>query len=318
MHSKRDVDTALELIAKVGGQIAPDVRVVTAYAPPAAGELIISVEGDLAVAEVAAKQILARSATAIPVRIEASPGISPALRNVHSSIRFAGAYMRLPGVSSCSTAYKIGEIATGNQGMISADHCGTGTTGTWYYSSSSAAAAEISSYSGMLTISPFTFDMGVWTGGAGSSSFYAYVFTGDYLDVGTLSAVKGSSTPVVNDEVCYSGAFSGNVCGNVITATGILTCYTVTMCYQGQAFTSQVSNIEAVGNGDSGGPVYTGVTGGVRAAGIISGIVGGSATCTGEPGSTVSGGRKCSPVAIYAPINLGLNSTTGWGLYYIP
>ncbi len=317
VNSKKDVDAALAQIASVGGQLAADVRVEMAYAPPLGDELVLSVAGDVDAAKAAATALLARStATSIPVRVEESPGVSPTLRNVNSSIRFAGAYMRLPGVSSCSTAFLIGEIGTSNRGMMSADHCGTGTSGTWYYSTSTTAAAQISPYSGMLSWAPYTFDMGVWTGTTGASSFYAYVFTGDYLDVGTLSAVKGSASPVVNDQVCYSGSYSGNVCTNIVNYTNVLICYSISMCYQGQSITTQASNIEAAGNGDSGGPVYTGTTGGVNAAGIISGIVGGSSTCTGEPG--VSGGRQCSPVAIYAPISLGLNVNTGWGLYIIP
>lgn len=315
-NSKKHVDAALELIASVGGQLSTDARVEIAYAPPAGDELVLFVAGDLGAAPAAASALFARSAVSIPIRIEESPGVTPAKRDINSSIRFAGAYMHVPLVTACSTAFLIGELGTSNRGMMSADHCGIESTGTWYYSSSGSSAAQISPYSGMLSWTPYTFDMGVWTGTPGASSFNAYVFTGDHLDVVTRSAVKGAASPVVNDEVCYSGSYSGNVCTNIVNFTNVLTCYSVSMCYQGQSITTQASNIESAGGGDSGGPVYTGTTGGVNAAGIISGIVGGSSTCTGEP--AVPGGRQCSPVAIYAPVTLGLNANTGWGFYYIP
>lgn len=317
INSKEYVDAALSALARVGGQLAPDVRVEIAYAPPAGDVLVLSVAGDVESAASDASKLLDQSGISIPIRIEKSAGIAPTLRNVNSSIRFAGAYMRLPGVKACSTAFLIGQLSTGTKGMMSADHCGVGSSANWYYSSNSTASAQISPYGGMLAVSPFTFDAGVWTGTTGTSSFYAYVFTGGYTDVSTLSAVKGAAAPVVNDQVCYSGSYSGNVCTNIVNPTNVLTCYSPTMCYQGQVITTQASNIEAVGNGDSGGPVYTAATGGVNAAGIISGIIGGSSTCTGEPGAPPPG-RQCSPVAIYAPVTLGLNSSTGWGLYYIP
>lgn len=290
-NSRTAIDTALQQIAKVGGQIAPDARVVTAYAPPLADELILSVEGDLTSASSGARELLDGSGTSIPVRVEKAADVTPAWRNVSStSYRFAGAVMRTTTASGsrfCSTGFLIGELSTGDKGMISADHCGTGTTNHWYYSTSLSSPAQIAPYSGMLTISPYTFDMGVWEG-AGTTSFYAYTFSGDYQDVATLSAIKGAANPIVNDEVCYSGSYSGHVCDNVVTATGVLVCYSPTMCYQGQSFTSQQNGIPAAGNGDSGGPVYTIATGGVRAAGIISGIVSGTPTCTGEPGSAAS------------------------------
>lgn len=313
-HSRAEVDAALGRLALVGGKLTESSRVEMAYATDDGSELVLEITGEPKQAErVAAAQLLGED---LPVRVETSPGISPAVRNDNSNVRVGGAYMYLSGVAACTTGFTIAEIATLDRGMLSADHCGTGRSGTWHYSSSSATSAEISSYLGMLNVNPLTFDLGRWDGAAGSWSFYPYIFTGGYTDTLTVSAVKAIAVPVVNDEVCYSGSYSGNVCGNVVNLTNVLTCYSITMCYQGQAVTAQKSNIEAAGNGDSGGPVYTGASGGVNGAGIISGIVGGSSTCTGEPGA--SGGRQCSPSAIYAPAALGLNTTTGWGLLVVP
>jgi len=170
----------------------------------------------------------------------------------------------------------------------------------------------MSTYLGGLTVSPGTpVDLGLWTG-PGTNSFYPYIFTGSYTDTATISAVVDETIPVVGDKLCYSGAFSGRVCSNTVVTTGNLVCYSVSMCYAGETFTHQDANTEALGNGDSGGPVYASVSGQVYAAGTINGEIGGSSTCTGEPGGN---GRSCSPSGIFEPVAYGLGpDTTGWGL----
>jgi hypothetical protein len=144
---------------------------------------------------------------------------------------------------------------------------------------------------------------------------YPYIFTGNYTDVATISAVRGGVQPVVGDKVCYSGALSGRVCSNTVTIAGSLICYAPTQCYAGVSYTSQDIGQPAAGNGDSGGPVYASIGGKVYAAGIISGILFGGDDCTGDPGAP--GGRQCSNQAIYEPPVYGLGQGTGWGLLIV-
>lgn len=84
--------------------------------------------------------------------------------------------------------------------------------------------------------------------------------------------------------------------------------------------TEQVDKIPATGNGDSGGPVMAfaesadGATIEGYGAGIISGMQNQSATCTGEPGSTATEGRKCSWDLFFAPIYRFANNNLAFGL----
>ncbi|HLL67734.1 MAG TPA: hypothetical protein VK453_18765 [Micromonosporaceae bacterium] len=80
------------------------------------------------------------------------------------------------------------------------------------------------------------------------------------------ATINGYVTPTMNTHVCYSGGFSGAICGNYITAVG---------GYEdgiGPGFwTEQVHRTAPAGEGDSGGPVLAGSIGsGLNGIGVIT------------------------------------------------
>lgn len=322
-HSKAEVDAVLEQILATGGALADGTRIVTAAPEPDGSGIALGIEGDLDLgAEIFSGQLRANT---VPLVFEKAASVEPTLRNVHNTnYRFGGAYMEMTTVGTgrdwCSTGFALGSFnISGARGMMSADHCGRDTTNVWRYSSNTASAANISTYSGMLTGSASAVDLGLWYNSVGTTNFYPYIFAGTHLNVTNASAVRGSVQPVIGDGVCYSGSLSGRVCDSAVLLTGALVCYDVTQCYAGVSYTQQVAGIPAAGHGDSGGPVYASVSGQVYAAGIISGMVNASDTCTGDPGGAANHGRQCSALGIYEPHGYGLGSaTTGWGLLVVP
>ena len=320
-HSKSDIDQAIESILGADGQLDESTRI--AYALPAndGSEITLGIDAASGVGNAEALLAQRRTSSSIPVKLEEAPEVIAADRNVSASSAswLAGAIMSRPAatpgyIDICSTGWRIGKLSDGTRGMLSAHHCGDAKTGTaWHYSkTNSPPATHLGDYQGSLASGSVFSDTGLWTGG-NLSKFIPAVYTGDFNDASTGAWVRGGSYPVIGTQVCYSGARSGNVCNNNVTVTGATFCYAGHPCYAGLTVTQQASFIESAGQGDSGGPVYQSVAGGVHAAGVISGIIGGSTTCTGE-----AGGRLCSPTAIFAPVVAAIGSGGSWGLSYIP
>lgn len=128
------------------------------------------------------------------------------------------------------------------------------------------------------------YEGGVWWGPYNSSA--AFLLT-------------GTATPVANASICFSGALSGTVCNNTVTATNVNYNLGGDLSSVTGVMTQNIAGIPAVGNGDSGGPgvipvSYNGSTY-ISASTIISAIPqGSSSTCTGTPGDAQ---RKCSATA---------------------
>ncbi len=316
-HSKEEIDAELSRMTENGGALPSGARIVTAIPAKDGSSIAVGVElsSDQARLDMSAMAVEINST--ISIQVEIAQDVHPATRNIDYYLNFfSGAYMQSASINrSCTTGYRIANPEVG-AGMLSAEHCGRDHIGTnWYYSSNSTSASLIGQFGGMLRGTGFAAsDTGVWTGG-NVAKMYPGIFTGDHLGGDPLEDIRGAGIPVIGNHVCYSGSRSGNVCSNEVIQTGTTVCYSATMCYSGIAWTNQIDSKEAAGNGDSGGPVYRRVDGKVYAAGIISGIGGGSSTCTGDPGSST---RNCSPTALYAPLNLALTASTGWGLNYVP
>lgn len=111
------------------------------------------------------------------------------------------------------------------------------------------------------------------------------VYTGAW-DSTTSTYVRSAGNPTVGTFVCASGAFSGQDCALKVTRTGVY------ISGVGPLFeTEQNAHIASVGEGDSGGPVFTPHSaGGVVANGvIILGDGGTQGACRGLQWS----GRRC-------------------------
>lgn len=319
-NSKRDIDAVLDQIASTGGELGNGRRIVTAQpAKDGSGVTLGVEESAVSRSRTSADDALQSLRSRIPLTVEAAPELESSMRNIGYYVNFfSGAISTRPASSTsiqlCTTGFAIAHLSTRQPGMLSAEHCGRGNIGsTWYYSTVQVKDASLGQYQGMLGGNIGQVDTGIWLGG-NLDAFYPAVFTGSNDGNSALTAIRGAVVPVIGASVCYSGARSGNICGNKIEATGQLTCYSATQCYANQRITQQSSNVPSVGSGDSGGPVYQSINGQPYGAGIISGIINGSNACSGDPGDA---SRSCSAKAIFAPLNAAL-SNGQWGFKYIP
>jgi hypothetical protein len=318
VHSKAEIDAVMEIIGELGGDLGNGQRIVTAIPAKDGSEISLGIASARAQARVSESEASLLLDTVVPLVIEEAPLVSAVGRNNSGLYSFvAGNRMNTPASEpgqqyGCSTGFMVGNNAFGTIGMISADHCGSGKPSTsWYYST--AQTRSLGTYPGQLPGQLLPSDLAIWTGGEIATKYIPAVYVGDHNNATSADWIRGANFPAVGTDVCYSGARSGNVCDNEVLFQGVTACYAVLQCYQGLTWTSQRSSIEAAGNGDSGGPVYQFVDGKLNASGLISGIVGGSQTCTGDPGSST---RSCSPVALFAPVAWGVIDT-GWGVAYI-
>jgi hypothetical protein len=324
-HSKAEVDVVMATIVKNGGQLADGDRIVTAIPAKDGSSIALGIDSSRDVRRLSSVSIAKTLATEIPLTIEVAPEVTPTRRS-HSYLDtywLGGASMSTPHarpgwIHSCTTGFAIGHLTSGADGMLSAEHCGRGKPGAdWYYGhdSSTISARSLGNFQGFLSTAGFDSDTALWTGGNLSKMIPA-ILTGGHNDVNYGEFVRGGNYPAVGTDVCYTGSESGNICRNEVLFQGVTICYAIAQCYPALSWTSQRDSVEAAGHGDSGGPVYQSVSSKAMASGVISGIVGGSSTCSGEPGAT--GGRQCSPVALFAPVVAALGSGGNWGLSYTP
>ena len=100
------------------------------------------------------------------------------------------------------------------------------------------------------------------------ASASAYTFTGP-TNTASKSTFTGYGNPVAGALVCTSGAFEGENCLHIISVNACLTSSTTglgrTLCGENYYYSS---NVQSIGQGDSGGPVYSYVSGGVQAMGL--------------------------------------------------
>jgi hypothetical protein len=256
---------------------------------------------------------LRQSAGGIPVQVEFG-ALPEAISRLSDTAPFkAGAFMRKSN-GGCTTAFKIGHISSGVQSLITAHHCSPDNGASWHQGLYDTTAMTSSNYLGLSTgqaaggsdigrLGGPTNTLAAWVYGAGPSSNSGY-------------PTIGWTNPAVGAVICYSGAYSGAVCQNEVTNSGLTVCYLNnpgSPCYDDLVRTAQTSGIPAAGNGDSGGPAFVLTSQGAYAAGVISGIQNASPTCTGIAGSV--DGRKCSNVVLYAPMSNFFWNNTGWDIY---
>jgi hypothetical protein len=226
------------------------------------------------------------------------------------------------GVHSCTSAFIIGTTQTPEpvKSMLTADHC-SGNGWKW----TSGLYGNISATNAVLGYAEGQVQGGLdieRISSNGNPIPYAamvpYVYVGNITQQNAYAAVLGyTATPVVGAGVCLSGAFSGRVCNNIVTAVDQTFCESLFVCYNGQTSVQNPNGIAIAGNGDSGGPVITNIGGGAYATGIISAIEssGMDATCVGMPDSPT---RKCAYGATFTPMSKFFQQNGGYALYIVP
>jgi hypothetical protein len=155
----------------------------------------------------------------------------------------------------CSGNFNI--VKAGTEYLFTAGHCGNNSFSNNGTVIGATAQSELYDFGWDDQIVAFSASVGgaplVWTGAVTSS---------------TYSAVKSSASAAIGSTICFSGSFSGENCTGVVSARDI--CYRfsdgITTCHLSKATGTGLSQ-----GGDSGGPVYKYVSGGVAAAGMIIG-----------------------------------------------
>lgn len=197
----------------------------------------------------------------------------------------------------CTTGFPVQNGST--VAMLTADHCGD-SGWTW------VAGFKVGQGANMGTMS---------SGNSGGSDFKkisgkeygGLVWIGEVTDT-TRQSVKGKFSAVVGDSVCEDGAVGGQRCGNKVTnADGVICGNGV--CYNNEVDIVSGSHAGNVHEGDSGGPILKGATGGASVGGVQSTSNPDTAT------SCVNGAPSpCFYENWYAAVRAFLNNNSGWSV----
>ncbi|MGW1807124.1 S1 family peptidase [Streptomyces sp. NPDC002078] len=253
----------------------------------------------------------ADSETGVETHVQYQPlAIDASTRQVDASPWWGGAGLQTPGGTICSTGFGV-TTAGGRKLITTAYHCGNGSFHTWGYGGNGPH-----NYVGSTNMGDQSdiYDVSGLTPGSGLSG--AHVYDGAWDDTsGYSKAVSGWEHNYVNEQVCTSGANGGVHCGVYISQTDIGVTGSngiyrpdVDLAYSGSA-----GGIAAV-NGDSGGPVFSGISSGWKtdaARGTITALDT-TTNCNGQ--STADSWQRtawCFHGVYYVPISVTL-SVMNW------
>lgn len=217
-------------------------------------------------------------------------------------------YDGLNVLGSCTSAFAV-KNPSGGAGLLTAAHCG-GTGSRWIAWDKELGGTTWTNFGNIVARST-QYDGAVIDTG----SSFPYMWTSGWNST-VYTPINGLVTPLVGQELCYSGSHSGLICGNIVTEK--YTYYSLGGDLTNVKGITTVNNagVPAAGNGDSGGPGYvlsSTSTGFKRyAATVISAIpLNSPPTCSGLPGSSAENGRKCSPTVFSTQV-LDILADTGW------
>jgi hypothetical protein len=269
--------------------------------PTLDGHLQVGVNSDVAAAT---SQLSARFGSAVEVVDDTEPTYLTTHR--YSDVSpwnggdFIYHFVSTSNWSDCSSGIPVHDATTGTNYMLTASHCfysfgGVGTsvrngyvrtdTNAVYSGSSQTLIGSVTKNS---NIDPGTTTEDVaFIQSAGSVDDFDAAWNSEGRAVQI-----GRAANHIGDQVCQSGAFDGQICDLVIRAIN------VTQCPVGVSFCvnhlvradSGTSGTVALGEGDSGGSVYSYSGSNVLARGMTD-QGSGSVTCTSVP--TGTSGRPC-------------------------
>lgn len=227
--------------------------------------------------------------TPVPITTDVSEPVA-ASRLDDSSPYWGGARWRLVGSGQCSSGFAIS--INGAKKMLSAGHCGdNGQTAADGGGQIMGTIAGDNNSRDRLYINTNSAGR-IYNGGVGSGEF--------------SNPVIGASRSFVGDFVCSSGSYSGTRCNNRVVATN----QTINIGYLVfETVRAEQQNREAaVGNGDSGGSVFSVPSDNTKviAKGTNTAIdLQTVRPCTGVP---TGAGRQCAWRFWYADAQLSLNA----------
>jgi streptogrisin D len=208
------------------------------------------------------------------------------------------------GSTRCSTAFTARTADDSVRGVFSARHCGENES--WRTPVGHGPVGLSNLWFSDIDV------MGImWpTGSPAYLGFEGRVYNGAHNSGSKLSMV-GSGWSGLNDIVCTSGGFSGNNCQQRVIDRNLF----FDAPFGGPLFlTEHINGIAAVGNGDSGGPVFSAALP-FNAHGVISAIITGPGRAD-ECIGWVPEGRQCSDWSLHAEIQPVLNTLNmqiiGW------
>jgi hypothetical protein len=296
--------TVLKLEDAIGGRIpawaAAGVR-IGYLRPTLDGHLEVGVRSDVAGA---ASRLRAQYGGAVQVAADTEPTHLAAWRYNDTSPWNGGDFIyHLAGGqwSDCSSGIPVHDASNGTNYMLTASHCfwdfgGVGTsvrngyvrsdTNAVYSGSSTTLIGSVTKNSN-LTSGSTTQDVALIKTPTSRNIFVAAWNSQGY------GIQIGRATNHVGDQVCQSGAFDGQICGGIV-----IRALNQTVCPTGEVFcvknlvqaNNSTSGAVALGQGDSGGPVYS-YTGSSLLARGMTDIGSVTRTCSSVPPGT--SGRLC-------------------------
>lgn len=227
-----------------------------------------------------------------------APKVSAAGR-VNDTSPVSGGALVITENETCTTGFGVVSRATGQRQLLTAGHCGP-VGSPWYNGDGDFLGNAVARHPEVdaLVVDVDSSDR-VWQGAVTEKL--------DGVD-DKARTVTAARSPEVGQYLCTSGAVSGTHCGLRVTRTGVVLSIAGTDV-PGQIEAEQVGHTAAVGNGDSGGPVYstTTVDGPVSAHGMITAYDREqTAPCTGAP---TGNGRACSWRVYFTDIHAVLKAT---------
>lgn len=200
-------------------------------------------------------------------------------------------------VVRCSTAFTARTADNTIRGVFSAKHCGTNAS--WRTAVSHGPIGTSNLWFSDIDV------MGIFwpTDSPAYLGFEGRVFSGVYNGSARIG-VAASSWSGLNDIVCTSGGYTGSNCRQRVIDRNLF----FEDPFGGPLFaTLQMDGLAAVGQGDSGGPVYAAGLSNTIAHGVISAIQTGPGRAT-ECMGWVPDGRQCSDLALHAELQPVLNT----------
>ncbi|MGW7101533.1 S1 family peptidase [Streptomyces sp. NPDC054838] len=233
----------------------------------------------------AAKVSVAVGTPARPVAGTSDPAPAPRpAGRVNDRSPVSGGALIITQPETCTTGFGVVSEATGRKQLLTAGHCGP-VGSPWFNGEGEFIGNAVSRHpaADALVIDANSSDR-VWHGAVTEN------LEGVDDKGRTVTAAR---SPEVGQYLCTSGAVSGTHCGLRVTRTGVVVSVAGTDVPD-QIEAEQVEHAAAVGNGDSGGPVYSATTstGPVTAHGMITAYDRQeTAPCSGAP---TGNGRNCS------------------------